>query len=239
MSLILMGLSACNALERFASIGEAPPLSAPQDPTRQPTYKPLTMPMPNPKVPVHSSNSLWRTGSKSFFKDLRAKQVGDIVTVIVNITDQATINNQTNHSREGDFDTGITGLLGFENNLRDILPERVNPANLVGIDSESTNSGNGTIARQENINLQVAAVVTQLLPNGNLVLHGRQETRVNFEVRELQVAGVIRPQDITNENTVDYSDIAEARVSYGGRGQITDLQQPRYGAQIADIILPF
>ncbi len=231
--------SGCNALSRLAHVGEPPALSKPQDPTRQPQYKPLTMPMPAPKTPIHSANSLWRTGSRSFFKDLRAKQIGDIVTVVVNITDQASFNNQTSSVRDSEFDTDITGLLGYEGSLGAILPEAVNPANLLGIDSDTNNQGTGSIARQETINLQVAAVVTQLLPNGNLVIHGRQETRVNYEVRELQVAGVIRPQDITNQNTVEYSDIAEARISYGGRGQISDLQQPRYGAQIADIILPF
>jgi flagellar L-ring protein FlgH len=81
--------------------------------------------------------------------------------------------------------------------------------------------------------------VTQVLPNGNLVVQGRQELRVNFEVRELQITGVIRQQDISSTNTVSYTKLAEARISYGGRGQLTDVQQPRYGQQLLDIIAPF
>lgn len=119
------------------------------------------------------------------------------------------------------------------------MPEAVNPNSLLDINSATTNTGTGTIERNESITLQVAAVVTQVLPNGNLVLHGRQEMWVNYEVREIQIAGVIRPQDINNQNTITRQQIAELRVAYGGRGQISDFQQPRYGTQIIDIIFPF
>jgi len=130
-------------------------------------------------------------------------------------------------------------LLGYQGALNSILPEAVNPNSLLDINSATTNTGTGTIERNESITLQVAAVVTQVLPNGNLVLHGRQEMRVNYEVREIQIAGVIRPQDINNQNTIMHQQIAELRVAYGGRGQISDFQQPRYGTQIIDIIFPF
>ena len=82
-------------------------------------------------------------------------------------------------------------------------------------------------------------MITEVLPNGNLAIFGRQEVQVNFERRDLVVAGVIRPEDITSGNTIAYEQIAEARVSYGGQGQITDFQQPRYGQQLYDIVFPF
>ena len=240
-ALLLMGtvLAGCNALSRLADVGEEPGLSEIENPTHQVDYQPVSMPMPPPTIARRLPNSLWRPGSRAFFKDLRASQVGDIVTVVIAIDDDAELENSTTRTRTNVENLDIDSLLGFEGDLDTFLPEAVNPADILATDSNSSNQGTGVIDREEEINLQIAAIVTQVLPNGNLVIHGRQETRVNYEIRELQLAGVIRPQDITNDNTVAYQQIAEARLSYGGRGHITDVQQPRYGSQIVDIILPF
>jgi len=240
-ALLLAGsmLTGCNALNRLAQVGDEPRLSEIKNPTHTPDYQPISMPMPQPTVATPRPNSLWRPGSRAFFKDLRANQVGDIVTILIDINDNAELQNTTTRSRTNVENLDIDSLLGYENALNTILPEAVNPADILATDSNSSNQGTGSIDREEIIELRIAAVVTQILPNGNLVVHGRQETRVNYEVRELQIAGVIRPQDVTNNNTVNYEQIAEARLAYGGRGHITDVQQPRYGAQIVDIILPF
>ena len=224
----VMSLSGCNALSRLSEVGEAPKMSSIQNPTQTQDYRPITNP-----------NSLWRTGSRAFFKDLRANQIGDIVTVVIAVDDQADLENETERSRAATEDAGAGALLGYQAALNRLLPQAVDPANLLNVNSNTTNNGNGTIAREEETTLRVAAVVSQVLPNGNLVLHGRQEIRVNYEVREIQVTGVIRPQDITNENLIPHEQIAELRVSYGGRGQLSDLQQPRYGNQLIDIIFPF
>ncbi len=232
-------LSGCNALNRMADLGTEPKVSTIENPTTKPDYKPISMPMPAPVLARHNPNSLWRKGSRAFFKDLRASQVGDIVTVTIAVDDEADLNNATTRTRTTDEDADAIALLGYQNALGSILPEAVNPNSLLDINSATTNTGTGTIAREEEITLQVAAIVTQVLPNGNLVLHGRQEMRVNYEVREIQIAGVIRPQDINNQNIVTHQQIAELRVAYGGRGQISDFQQPRYGTQIIDIIFPF
>ena len=239
---VVMGLalSGCtSAFDRLQNVGSEPELSSPEDPTHRDDYKPVSMPMPKPLLASKEANSLWRPGSRAFFKDLRAHQVGDIVTVLINVDDAAQINNETSRSRENAETAGAPRLLGFESELDKILPSAVSPGSLLNISGKNESSGKGQIKRQEKLNIKVAAVVTQVLPNGNLVIHGRQETRVNFEVRELQIAGVIRPQDIEPTNTIAYEKIAEARVAYGGRGHITDVQQPRYGNQIVDIFFPF
>nr|NIR59328.1 flagellar basal body L-ring protein FlgH [Gammaproteobacteria bacterium] len=198
------------------------------------------LPMPRPQqAEPREPNSLWRAGSRAFFKDQRASDVGDILTVVIDIDDDANINNSSERSRDNSESAGLGSFLGFEESLDKVLPDEVDNENLVDADSSSLSSGVGAIQRNEEINLRVAAMVTQVLPNGNLVIGGRQEVRVNFENRILQVVGVIRPEDITSQNTIDYEQIAEARISYGGRGQITDVQQPRYGQQVFDIIWPF
>lgn len=234
-----LALGGCNTLSRLADIGSEPEMSDIENPTTKPDYKPVSMPMPAPVRVLHNPNSLWRKGSRAFFKDLRASQIGDIVTVTIAVDDEADLENATNRTRTTAENASAAALLGYQAALNSLLPEAVNPANLLDIDANTANNGTGTIARDEEITLQVAAIVTQVLPNGNLVLHGRQEMRVNYEVREIQIAGVIRPQDINNQNTVTHTQIAELRVAYGGRGQISDFQQPRYGSQIIDVIFPF
>ena len=174
-----------------------------------------------------------------FFRDQRAAAIGDIVTVAIDLSDSAKVNNKTIRKRDATEDSSLNAFLGYESSLSRVLPETINPGNLTDADSKSSHTGDGSIDRSETIKLNVAAIVTQVLPNGNLVIHGRQEVRINFEVRDLQLAGVIRPEDITSTNTIAFDRIAEARISYGGRGQISDIQQPRYGQQVYDIIFPF
>ena len=238
-ALAALTLSACGAGERLSQVGKAPALSGIENPTHASNYTPVSMPMPESRPQVRQANSLWSMGSRAFFKDQRASQVGDLITVIIQISDNAQISNTTQRSRSNSEDAGLTGLFGLEAELGKVLPDAVNPGNLLGLESGSSSSGAGTINRREAINLRVAAVVAQKLPNGNMVIEGRQEVRVNFEVRELIVAGVVRPEDIAANNTIESEKIAEARIGYGGRGQITDVQQPRYGQQLLDIVMPF
>jgi flagellar L-ring protein precursor FlgH len=232
-------LGGCNAVTRLGQLGEAPPLTTIQDPVAQPGYRPVSLPMPAPISTERRPNSLWQSGTRAFFKDQRAGQVGDILTIIVDIDEKAQLNNETVRTRNNSEAAGIPNLLGFERNIQRILPHASDPNNLVSANAASSADGKGTIDRKEQVKINVAALVTQQLPNGNLVVQGRQEMRVNYEVRELQVTGVIRPQDISAVNTITLDKLAEARVAYGGRGQITDVQQPRYGQQLIDILLPF
>jgi flagellar L-ring protein precursor FlgH len=182
---------------------------------------------------------LWRIGSKNFFKDQRANKIGDILTINITINDKASINNKTTRTRTNSDSANAANFLGLESQLNKILPSAVKPSALVNMGSATSNVGTGKVDRSESVDLTLAAVVTQVLPNGNMVIQGRQEVRVNFEVRELTVMGVIRPEDISSTNTVQHTQIAEARISYGGRGQLTDVQQARYGSQLFDILFPF
>ena len=232
-------LAGCNAFTRMSEIGEAPPLTTIQDPKTQPGYQPVSLPMPAPIVGEREPNSLWKAGSRAFFKDQRAAQVGDILTVLVSFDDKAQLNNETQTQRTTNEQDTMPHVMGFESQIQKILPSAASPANLVNVTGATNNDGKALINREEKITLEVAALVTQVLPNGNLVVQGHQEIRVNYEVRDLQVTGVLRPQDISSTNDVTLDKLAEARVSYGGRGQLTNDQQPRYGQQLLDIVAPF
>lgn len=230
-------LAGCNTADRLSNIGATPALSAIEDPTAQAGYRPVRLPMPDVQPVSYASNSLWRTGSRAFFKDQRAAKVGDLVTVKINVTDKANLNNETKRSRANSESFGLPNAFGLETKTK--LLGGIDPEKMLKTESVTSNDGAGSVQRAETVTTNVAAIVTQVLPNGNLVLEGRQEIRINFEVRELIVGGVVRPEDIESDNTIDSSKIAQARIAYGGRGQISDVQQPRYGQQFLDVVLPF
>jgi flagellar L-ring protein precursor FlgH len=231
-------LAACGNLQRLSEVGRPPAMTPSSDPTKEPSYRPITMPMPTPEHAPVEANALWRAGSRAFFKDQRAAMVGDIVTVLVSIADNADVKNNTNATRSANESMGTPNMLGLELALPHIIPG-INPSSLISASSGNGNTGTAEIKRNETITLRLAGVITQVLPNGNLVVAARQEVRVNSELRELQVSGVIRPQDIASDNTVLHDRMAEARIAYGGRGQLTDVQTPRWGQQVLDIIMPF
>ncbi len=238
----LMGtsLAGCNTLKRLSEVGDAPNMSEVENPTLQKHYKPVTMPMPTPQMAQPNPNSLWRPGARAFFKDQRASAIGDILTVVVDIENEsAALSNSLTRGRNAAESAGIDKLLGYETSFAEVLPSSVDPTSLIGFGSESDHSGTGVYGRSETINIRLAAVVLQVLPNGNLVIAGKQEVRVNRELRELTVTGVIRPQDVASDNTVNWDKIAEARISYGGRGTVSDMVEPRYGQQVYDILFPF
>jgi len=237
--LAAIGLSACSTAERLSRLGQGPELAGIENPTSDPRWRPVTMPMPNPGDPPLQNNSLWRQGSRTFLRDQRAAAVGDLVTVLVSIQDEADIANSTNRNRDNSESMGIPNLLGLESSFGRLFPSGFDPSRAVSASSASDVAGAGTLKRSEQINLRVAATVSQVLPNGNLVVVGRQQVRVNQELRDLQVGGIIRPQDIGSDNTVRHDRLAEARIAYGGRGTISDVQRPRYGQELMDILLPF
>jgi flagellar L-ring protein precursor FlgH len=232
-------LGGCGLLSRLSEVGRPPAMTTTADPTKETGWRPLTMPMPAREAAPTEPDALWRSGSRAFFKDQRAAQVGDVITVVVSMTDSANIQNATTATRASADSAGIPNLFGLENLLPSMLPKPINPSSLVSVSSANNNAGTAQIQRSEAVTLRLAGVVTQVLPNGNLVVAARQEILVNSELRQLQVTGVVRPQDIASDNTVTHDRMAEARISYGGRGQLTDVQSPRWGQQIMDIVLPF
>lgn len=239
----LLATTGCSLVDNLAQVGEAPPLTRIQNPKTAPNYRKVSMPMPRTRPGRQQPNSLWRSGARAFFKDQRASKVGDLVTVVINIDDSAKFSNETKRSRSSAEAAKAEALAGYQAALAKILPMalkggKIN-SDLIRADAQGSSEGKGTIDRDETVKLKLAAVVTQILPNGNLVIHGRQEMRVNYEVRELQVAGVIRREDITSTNTIDFDKIAEARIAYGGRGHITQMQQPRWAQQVYEILFPF
>lgn len=217
----------------------APPQMAPvASPAALTGGQQQTMPQPNfPNYEQGAPNSLWRAGSRSFFNDQRASRIGDIITVNIEIDDRAELSNNSNRSRSAETSAGITNFFGLEEAIGNLLGTA--PDQMVNAESESTHNGSGAINREERIELTVAAVIVDRLPNGNLVIAGRQEVRINAELRELTVSGIIRPEDVTANNTVNHTQIAEARISYGGRGQVSAVQRPSWGQRLADSLTPW
>jgi len=236
---LMSSLSACNLFTRLSQVGDGPQTTEIVNPTKRPDYQPVSMPMPAPKAAHINPNSLWRSGARAFFKDNRANEVGDILTVSIAIGDKAAITNTTTRTRDDTEDANLTNLFGFEAGLSKIVSSNAVNTSTVSLDTDHTTKGAGTIDRSETIELTVAAVITQILPNGNLVINGRQETLVNHELRELNITGIIRREDITSSNMIDHTKIAEMRVTYGGRGNVSELQSPRWGMQVLDILSPF
>jgi len=242
LAAVALTSTACSATrDRLSEVGHPPALAPIEDPRAVYGYQPIVMPSA-PQAVAHPErgNSLWRSNARSFFNDPRASAVGDILTVQIDISDQAQLSNTTSRSRSAAEDADINAFLGLENSLLGrVLPGGFDPSAAIDLASSSSTSGTGSVNRSETIKLTVAAVITQVLPNGNFVIAGRQEVRINSEVRELTVTGVARPEDITSDNMISHTQIAEARISYGGRGVITEVQGPRYGQQAIGVLTPF
>lgn len=234
-SVLLLGavasLSACSAVDRIKQIDGGPQLA----PITNPTPQLPSLPMPAASTEPRGASSLWQPGARSFFHDPRASRIGDVITVNVSVADAAKLSNTTSRARTNSESANLTNFFGLEK----ALPSSMDPASLVNMGSANSNVGAGSIDRSESVSLTLAALVTQVLPNGNLVIGGHQQMKVNAELRDLTVTGIVRTEDITNANTVDLSQIAEARIAYGGQGTSSDVQTPRYGSQLFDILMPW
>lgn len=246
LPLMFMAACLCNvsltACARFGQVGKAPELSDTMGGAEFQAMSAGAYALPDQPAEMSalvSRASLWSTAPSSLVGDRRASQIGDILTVAIEIDDKAEFQNSSGQTRAASERVNIPGLMGLPQRLGSILPDGASMDELADVKSSSSYKGSGNISRREKLALRVAATVIDKLPNGVLRIQGTQEVRVNNEVRELTVSGFVRPSDIGRRNEIAYDRIAGARISYGGRGNISQVQQPRLGQQIADIILPY
>ena len=240
---VALALGGCG--DRLDHLGKPPSMTAPGAPLTAmepvaPARAALTRKAPPPPPESYEVASLWRSGPTSLFGDRRARTVGDILTVVVEVDEEANLDNQTDRQRTGNEDMSVSALFGINDLIEDLLLPKtatLNPG--VALEGSSSSGGSGSTSRTEKVTLRIAATVTDMLPNGHFAIYGSQELRVNFDLRDVQVAGIIRPEDISRRNEITLDKIADARVVYGGRGQLMDMQQPRYGQQVLDMVLPF
>jgi flagellar L-ring protein FlgH len=234
--LALAPLAACSTVTEAVKGPELAPVGYPAAlAPQQQMYVAARDPMPAPA----SANSLWRTGARAFFIDQRANRVGDILTVQIDINDSAQTSNASNSRRSSNMSAGSPVFLGLESTIGRLMPSGFNAANPISTETETANAGSGQVTRSERISLTIAAVVTAVMPNGNLVIQGTQEVRTNAELRQLTVAGIVRPEDISSANTIRHTQIAEARISYGGRGDISRVQKTPAGQSLVERFAPF
>lgn len=239
LALALVPLAACSTVQEAVKGPNLTPVGYPSAlvPQDQP-YMPMVSARETGPQPA-SANSLWRNGARAFFIDQRAGRIGDILTVQIDIDDKAQTSNTSTSSRSSGATAGAPHLLGLESSLGKILPGGFDPSAAIETASSSSNAGAGSVSRAEKISLTIAAVVTAVLPNGNMVIQGTQEVRTNAELRQLTVAGIVRPEDISSANTIKHTQIAEARISYGGRGDISRVQKVPAGQSLVERFSPF
>ncbi len=254
--LIPLTLPGCNLAERFSTIGEPPQLTQIKDPRDVPGYEPVHLPMPDAtKLAERSSNSLWQTGSRAFFKDQRACKVGDVLTLEVNIDRKQNMQMSPDIEQTNSMATTVTEVMGqalpIQRRIARLLPGKQNndamnlstsgvkPGTWASTSSNPIHKATATYDVQDKMQFNMAAIIIQILPNGNMVVQGREEVRLVNELREIEIKGIVRREDISSNNTVASQKIAQLRISYGGRGDLSDAQSAPWGQQYLNKLLPF
>lgn len=242
LTTILSGcvLSGCSGLAtRLSNVGDPPNISQVQNPTLVGGYRPVSMPMPDPEPSRSNMNSLWQTGSRAFFKDQRANRVGDVITVLVDLQDKSKVDSNNTYNRSAAHKSNLAKFFGFESKFTSIFPKEVDPTSLTDTSSNSQKTGRGLLDRKDTLSLKIGATIIQILPNGNLVIQGRQEILFETELRVVEVKGVIRREDVSSNNTIPYEKISEARIAYGGRGDVSDVGAVPWAQQTLNRVMPW
>jgi flagellar L-ring protein FlgH len=249
--IILMALTlpGCNLARNFSTIGEPPQMTQIKDPRDLPGYEPVQMPMPEPAmVAQRSSNSLWQQGSRAFFKDQRACKVGDVLTIEVNVDRKQNMQMSPNIERQSSVSSTVTEVLGhalpIQKRIARALPGKESGDTMrldswADAKSQPSHKATAKYDVQDKMQFNMAAVIIQILPNGNMVVQGREEVRLVNELREIEIKGIVRREDISSNNTVASQKIAQLRISYGGRGDLSDAQSAPWGQQYLNKLLPF
>ncbi len=238
-AIVFAGVLLLTGCDTWDSYQKPPNFSAPGTLDHIPQAASASQPIAAANVdplPPAARGALWRPGSKTFFRDPRARAVGDLLTVAVNLQEQAEFANQTNVSRTNSNSMTMPNLLGLPKLLGHAIPGFDPSINTTG--ATSTN-GQGDIKRTESIVVNVAATVVARLPNGNFEIAGSQEIQLNNEMRQLQLRGIVRPEDVRSDNTIPSEKIADARIEYGGRGVSSNLQRPSWGQDLLNRVQPF
>jgi flagellar L-ring protein precursor FlgH len=222
--------------EKLSEIGESPKLSRIQNPTLEKGYAPISMPMPAPTLPEYRMNSLWQTGSKAFFKDQRAGKIGDLITVNVLIDNQESTSITPSLSRDSKLSATAPNILGLQNKISSLM---ATDGTLLNTESKPQHTGSGKYDLSDKIKFQVAATIIQVLPNGNLVVKGRTEIKLLNEVREIELTGIARRSDIASDNSITSDKVAELRIVYAGRGDISDVANKPWGHKVVENMMPF
>jgi flagellar L-ring protein precursor FlgH len=244
----LLFLCGCNMVKKLSTIGEPPALTQIKNPKDLPGYEPVSMPMPSAQAVEQRTNSLWQTGSRAFFKDQRACKIGDVLTVEVKLDRKQSIQMSPDIEPQSSLNTTVGAVLGhhlpIQKRIAKALPGKEPSSPTALTDWAKTNSApvhkaTATYDVQDKMSFKMAAVVIELLPNGNMVVQGREEIRLVNEVREVEIKGIIRREDVSSNNTISSEKIANMRISYGGRGDLSDAQSAPWGQQYMQKILPF
>jgi flagellar L-ring protein precursor FlgH len=226
LAALLLPLAACSDV--WDDVGRAPQLSPVGSGLENADTEIVTA-----SYPSAEAKDSWIGGEADFFRDRKARRHGDIITVLIDIDDKASLNNNSNRTRKSNSDNSVGISYPFLGSLGTLFNGEAEAG------SNTSSTGQGTTARSEKVSLSVAAVVTEVLPNGFLVIQGSQEVLVNYEARALSVSGIVNPKEISSDNRIAYDRIAEARISYGGKGRLTEIQQPPWGQQLWDRVTPF
>jgi flagellar L-ring protein precursor FlgH len=207
-----------------------------------PTYtQPLPEVRPEDMAPLKqpvTTGSLWTDSRGDLFSDNKARNLGDILTVVIVEEARASKKATTETDRKSSASADITKFLGLETKIADIF-KNSDAKNLISTNYENDFEGSGTTTRKEDLVATLTTQVVGVFPNGNLGIAGKKKVTVNNEDQYILLTGIVRPMDITADNLIDSKYILDAEISYTGKGVISDRQKPGWMTRLLDHVWPF